>query len=60
MMQSLQTVVTQHSGLRTADWASVPHRPSSISHQAWGWVQREMEFTKRVKECGGGEAVWTQ
>lgn len=55
MRQSPQMVFIQHSGLKTADWGSVPHHQSSISHQAWGL--RKMESAKKARECGGGEAA---
>lgn len=57
MKQNLQMVYTQHSGLKTVDWASAPHRQSTISYQGWGWARREMEYAKKARECGGEEAV---
>ncbi len=57
--KSLQMGFTQRSGLKTADWASVPLRQSSSSHLVWGRHPRKMELAKKARECGGEEAVLT-
>lgn len=55
MRQSPQMVFIQVSDLKIADWGSVPHPQSSISHQGWGL--RKMASAKKARECGGGEAA---